>query len=831
MKKRSYSNKNRIPTVETVTVLADPDYGLTAEQVDERLKNGLANYSVKSPSKSIPEIIKDNLFTYFNLIFAVLALLLIAVGSIQGLTFLPVVIANTLIGIYQEIRAKIVLDKLNVLSAPKTIAIRDGSKTSIPSEKLVRDDIVELTAGNQIAADAVVVSGDVSVNEALLTGEADEVAKKNGDDLKSGSFVVSGSCRARLEKVGADSYISKLTIQAKTMKDGEQSEMIRSLNDLLRLIGMIIIPIGLILFIQSYFFGGADLKESMTSMVAAVLGMIPEGLYLLTSIALFVSVVRLAEERVLAHDMKCIETLARVDVLCVDKTGTITDNTMTVDKLIAADDTLEGNEKLARLVGDLTSAMENDNITMGALKKTFDRSNARKAVSFTPFSSRNKYSSAAFEDGSYVLGAPEFVLRDDYKNYQEQIEQYSARGYRVLVFAAYPGKPDGGPLTGKADYLGMILMSNPIRKEAPDTFRYFREQGVDIKVISGDNPVTVSEVAKKAGIAGSEHYVDASKILPEDNLGKILVENTVFGRVTPEQKREFVHALKQAGKTVAMTGDGVNDVLALKDSDCSIAMASGSQAATQVSQLVLLDSDFAKMPSVVQEGRRVVNNIQRSASLFLTKNIFSFLLAILFILCSINYPLQPSQISLISAFTIGIPGFFLALLPNRKIIKGNFLSNVMMMSIPAGFTDFVLIGLFVIVGNIAGMNSDEISTASTIIIAAVGFMFLFRISRPMDFVKFVIWTFCLVCIILCGYYFNNIFMITLHLAKNTFTLMVVFIILIEPVFRYNLWLTEKFGNFMMHKIRDAISSSSWLQNKLSQKTGQSGSSDSSDPEQ
>ena len=722
--------EKRIPTTRY-----NPDYkvGLTAQQVQEHRLHGWVNRAVDPPSKTTKEIIHENVFTYFNLIFLVLAILLCLVGSFRDLTFLPVIIANTLIGIIQEVRAKKVLDNLTMLNAPKATVVRDGKRSLIDAEELVVDDIVIFKAGAQVCADAQVCAGEVQVNESLLTGESDEITKHAGDQLMSGSFIISGQCHARLDKVGEDSYISKLTLEAKEMQNGEQSEMIRSLDKLVKCVGVAIIPIGIILVAQSLVFQNASFHSSVTSMVAAVIGMIPEGLYLLASVALAVSSIRLAQQKVLLHDMKCIETLARVDVLCVDKTGTITENTMKVQELIPTEqyDT-EKMGSLRLMVGDFVSAMTNDNITMAAMKEYFTHSSGAKAISKTGFSSATKYSSATFEDKTYVLGAPEFVLLDDYEQHKEKITELASTGARVLVFGTYAAEIDGKALTEPVTPLGYILLANPIREAAKETFQYFAEQGVEVKVISGDNPVTVSKVAKTAGIKNAENYVDASSLETEEDIKKAILEKTVFGRVTPNQKRQFVQALKEAGKTVAMTGDGVNDVLALKDADCSIAMASGSEAAAQASQIVLLESDFSCMPQVVLEGRRVVNNIQRSASLFLVKNIFSFLLSLFSVVFMFTYPLEPSQVSLISMFTIGIPAFFLALEPNKNIIKGHFLTNVFLKALPAALTDALAVGALVVFGKTFGVGEQDISTAATMLLAIVGFMILYKISAPMN---------------------------------------------------------------------------------------------------
>lgn len=780
--------EKRIPTTR---YRPDHQTGLTAQQVQEHRMHGWTNQPVDPPSKTTKEIIQENVFTYFNLIFLVLAVLLCLVGSFRDLTFLPVIVLNTLIGIIQETRAKKVLDNLTMLNAPHAMVIRDGKKSQINAEDLVIDDIVIFEAGNQVCADAEVCAGEVQVNESLLTGESDEITKRKGDQLMSGSFIVSGQCHARLDKVGADSYISRLTLEAKAMQNTEQSEMIRSLDKLVKWVGVAIIPIGIILFIQAFVFQGEGFRSSVTSMIAAVIGMIPEGLYLLASVALAVSSIRLAQKKVLLHDMKCIETLARVNVLCVDKTGTITENTMEVQDVIPTKEYEEGELRpLSELLGDFTAAQSSDNITMEAMKRYFKIASGKKAVAKTGFSSASKYSSVTFEEASYVLGAPEFVLKEQYENYEEAISAHASKGARVLVFGTAKEEPDGKPLKEAVTPLAYVLLANPIRQEAKETFTYFAEQGVEVKVISGDNPLTVSEVAKEAGIAGAERYVDASTLHTEEEMRAAVLNNAVFGRVTPNQKRKFVQILKEEGKTVAMTGDGVNDVLALKDADCSIAMASGSDAAAQASQLVLLESDFSCMPEVVLEGRRVVNNIQRSASLFLVKNIFSFLLSLVSFVFMFTYPLEPSQISLISMFTIGVPAFFLALEPNKNIIKGHFLTNVFLKALPAALTDVLAVGALVIFGRTFGVSSADISTAATMLLSIVGFMILYTISAPMNVLRGVILGGCIVGLLFCSIFLNDLFAIT-GMTRKCVMLFVVFAIATEPVLRYLTWLIGK----------------------------------------
>ena len=781
----------------------DPRKGLSPEQVTQRFEEGYSNIPVDPPSKSVKQIIHDNVFTYFNYIFAVLAVLLIVVGSFKNLTFLPIIIANTLIGIIQEIRSKKVLDNLTVLHAPKAHVIRGGKEIEISADELVLDDVVIFSAGGQIPADGTVLAGEVQANESLITGESDEITKLRGDQLLSGSFVVSGRCLARMDAVGEDSYISKLTLEAKAVTDVGDSEMMRSLKRLVKWVGIMIIPIGLILVGEQCLVEHEPFRDSVISMVAAVIGMIPEGLYLLASVALVVSVMRLAKKKVLVHEMSCIETLARVDVLCVDKTGTITENTMEVNALITLSAYKPDEmQPLEILLGDFAHNMSKDNITMAALQNYFKKNTHIRASSVAGFSSATKYSSATLNSVTYVLGAPEFVLRQQYGKEQTEIEKYSSQGFRVLVFGKYHGKvKKGQPLTEAVDAYALVLMANPIRKEAPTTFAYFEEQGVDIKVISGDNPVTVCEIAKKAGITGAENYIDASTLNTLDDMADAMLHYTVFGRVTPNQKRQFVEVLKQQGHTVAMTGDGVNDVLALKDADCSIAMASGSDAAAQASQLVLLESNFGCMPEVVLEGRRVVNNIQRSSSLFLVKNIFSLLMALFSMITLNSYPLTPSQISMVSMFTIGIPAFFLALEPNKNRITGHFLTNVLLTALPAGLTNFIVVGSMVTFGHVFGVDSTDVSTASALLLAVVGLLILFRISKPMNMLRLSVWICMIIGLLVSIIFFHDLFGIT-AISLKCGMLLVVFSIVTEPIFRYLTLLIEmlqRFYKYMHHR--------------------------------
>lgn len=778
--------------------------GLTDEEVRQRVEEGLTNRADISTDKTTKEIVISNVFTYFNLIFLVITILLIMVGSFRNLTFLPIIIGNTVIGIVQEIRAKKTLEKMSLLNAPRADVIRNGSVKQISTEELVKDDVILLTAGKQICADAVVISGNIQVNESLLTGEADEVEKTEGSTLMSGSFVVSGECYARLEKVGNESYISKLSLEAKSMGGKEQSEMIRSINLIVKWVGIVIIPIGLILFWQSHFVNGESITKSVTSTVAAIIGMIPEGLYLLTTVALALSTMKLARKKVLLHDMKSIETLARVDVLCVDKTGTITEPDMKLKEIFlcknsGADGTQTALtlDELKSLILDYANASVDNNATMLALKAyaADDLTNNtsalhRTAVSQQAFSSSLKYGSITFSDGTYLLGAPEFIMHEDFARIEEEIIPYADKGDRVLLFARYDGENVENGINGSVTPLGFVALANPIRENAVKTFEYFKSQGVAIKVISGDNPRTVSRIAIQAGIESAESFVDAATLDTEDKIADAVNKYTVFGRVTPKQKKQLVKALQAKGHTVAMTGDGVNDILAMKDADCSVAMASGSEAAAQAAQVVLLDSDFAHMPDVVYEGRRVVNNIQRSASLFLVKNIFSLLLSLFSVILMVTYPLEPAQVSLISMFTIGVPGFLLALEQNKDRIKGHFITNVMLKALPGGLTDVIAVGALVVCGEVFCISDASIGTIATLVLSVVGFMILFKISEPLNGMKYAVIIGNIAGLVFSGFFLKKLFALT-DLSNICILLMIVFGFAAESLFRNLTLLVEK----------------------------------------
>lgn len=710
--------------------------GLSDSEVNERIRAGLDNREIDPPTKTVGQIIMSNTLTYFNLVFTVLAVGICISGSLKNLTFMIVVLANTFIGIFQELKSKRTLDKMALLTARKCTVVRNSAEVEVDVHKTVRDDIALFTAGSQIYADAVIVSGDCVANEALITGEADEIKKSVGDSLVSGSFVMSGRCLARLTAVGEESFASKLTIEAKKTKNRGKSEMMLSLTKLVKWIGITLIPLGTLMLIKEISWLGLGYREGIISTVGALVGMIPEGLYLLTSLALLASILRLAGKKTLVHEMSCIETLARVDTLCVDKTGTITENKMAVEDVVALNPAKISGKQIASIMSDYVYAHQADNDTMIALKKYFTGNATHRATQVYPFTSSKKYGAAVFSpDITYVLGAPDVVLGENYAKYAPVVDKYSEKGCRVLLLACFEGDISVGISAGRVMPVALVLLANKIRENARETFGFFASQGVNIKVISGDNALAVSQVARRAGIAGAEHFVDARTLDTDQKIVAAADRYTVFGRVTPEQKKKLVRALRNAGHTVAMTGDGVNDVLALKEADCSVAMASGSDIAAQASHIVLLNSDFASMPSVVMEGRRVINNIERSAALFITKNIFSFVLAVITLFFTLPYPLEPSQLSLISALTIGVPSFILALEPNESIVKGHFMKNVLYRALPASLTNlFMVIGvlLFYVAFDIP---KDEMSTCCAMIMALVGMLMLFKTSIPFNNVR------------------------------------------------------------------------------------------------
>ncbi|MBQ3099948.1 MAG: HAD-IC family P-type ATPase [Clostridia bacterium] len=764
--------------------------GLSAAEAAARFAAGKSNKPVEPPSKTVKQIILSNLLTYFNLIFFIIAFALIIFGRFSDLTFLFVIVINTVIGILQEIKSKNTLDKLSLLTAPTATVLRENALYKIPVDELVIDDIVSLTSGSQICADAVVVNGEITVNEALVTGESDEITKKAGESLLSGSFVVSGKCLAQLTAVGADSFVSKLTLDAKKMKKKSKSAgMMRSLTRLVQVIGVIIVPIAVFLMITAIR-AGESWGDAVSSTAGALIGMIPEGLYLLVSIALAVSVMRLAKKKTLVHELGCIETLARVDMLCVDKTGTITDSRMKVLDIMP----ISSNVSIKSLEDKLCALISNldpDNDTMKALHERFMRIDTEKASKVIPFSSKYKYSAATVGKSNYVIGAPEFILGKRFNTLSDLINEQTVGGCRVLLFASYDADLQSGSLIPeRVNPIGIVKLINPVRENAAETFRYFTQQGVCVKVISGDNPRTASEAAISAAIPNAERYVDLSSLKTDREVEEAALKYTVFGRVTPDRKRILVRALKNAGHTVAMTGDGVNDVLALKEADCSIAMASGSDVASQVSNLVLLDSDFAALPSVVDEGRRVINNIERSASLFLVKNIFSLVFAVISILANFTYPISPANLTLVNLVTIGIPSFVLALEPNHAPVTGKFLRNVLYRAFPAGFGDiFMLIGvtLFKMAFDIP---DKETSTVCIVLIGFIGLIMLYFVCRPFNALRITIMI-SMPTLFIIGLFVIPEFFSVSPLSFGSSLVLGVFMLLAVPVMFVNRFIFER----------------------------------------
>lgn len=705
--------------------------GLTNEQVQERIAEGKVNFNENPNTRTYKQIVKENTLTFFNFLNAVLLVLVLFVGSYKNSMFVGIIIINTVIGIIQEIRAKKTIDKLAILTESKAVVLRDGKKWSISTEKLVLDDLIYLKTGEQIPADCRIIEGNLEVNESLLTGEADNLGKGEGDELFSGSFVTAGEACCQIIHVGKDNYASQITSEAKEFKR-HNSELRNSLNAILKVISIIIVPLGLLLFYKQFYIAGDSVKDSVVSTVAAVLGMIPEGLVLLTSVALTLGALTLAKKKTLVQELYCIETLARVDTLCLDKTGTITEGTMCVERVdvydpnwreselaetvleedtavLAEDETLEegvaekeiseknlpevsetekeSEKEIGRIMGNLMAVLKDQNATADALRKYFAVKKDMVPTNVIPFSSDRKYSGASFkEQGTYLMGAAQFLFPEGDEALVEKCGQYAEQGFRVLVLAHSPNESVGTELPSGLVPEALLILTDVIRKEAPDTLRFFDSQGVDLKVISGDDPVTVASIAKRAGLKNAEQYVDATTIATQEEMDEAVANYSVFGRVTPQQKKAMVLSLKKQGHTVAMTGDGVNDVLALKEADCSIAMAEGSDAAKNIANVVLLDSNFAAMPHIVNQGRRVVNNIRTAASMFLIKTIFSVLLSLITIFFGEAYPFEPIQMSLISACAVGIPTFLLAQENNYQKIGHTFLRHVFMNAFPAAVT-------------------------------------------------------------------------------------------------------------------------------------------------
>ncbi|MCI8372308.1 MAG: HAD-IC family P-type ATPase [Lachnospiraceae bacterium] len=729
--------------------------GLTSKEVEERIKNGQVNHDAGLKTKTVGQIVLENSCTLFNLVNVLLAVCLFLVQSYRNMLFIGVVLSNLLIGIVQELRAKYVMDKLSLLAEAHVPVVRDGREQEVSLHEIVKDDLIHLKSGMQICADAVVVEGECEVNESLLTGESVSIGKQKGDSLLSGSFLVSGSVYAKVQKVGEESYVNQIASSAKYMKK-VNSEIKSSVMKIIKMVSIAIFPTAILLFLNQMTLNGASLQNAVVNTVAALLGMIPEGLVLLTSVVMAVSVVRLARKKTLVQQMYCVETLARVDVFCLDKTGTLTEGTMRLVESEALSE-LEFDEALAELMG----AMKEGNATFEAINQCYHKEEwtVKEVI---PFSSERKWSGAVFENqGIYVLGAPEFVLSSIEPDLQQLIENHTANGERVLLFAHTNQQIRDKKLPDTMLPLAFLYIEDIIKESAPKTIAYLKKQNVELKIISGDNPKAVSDIARRVGIANAEHYVDCSVLENEKQLKKAAETNTVFGRVSPQQKQLLVQTLKKK-HTVAMTGDGVNDVLALKESDCSIAMQNGSEAARNVSDVVLLNSDFVSIPAMIAEGRRAINNLQRSSSLFLVKTVFSVILALIFCFLNRKYPYQPIQMSLISSICIGIPSFILALEPNYDRVTPGFLRKVFRIALPGGLLMAINILVCVALGNILHITAGQVSTLTTIMAGCVFAVILFKICYPFDWLRRVLYIglivlFCLaVCFAGPVFYFKKL---------------------------------------------------------------------------
>lgn len=754
---------------------ADYRKGLSSEQVNERINNNLVNYNDQPPTKTVKQIIMNNFFTYFNFINLVLGSAIIAAGiyggeiweSIKNCTFMGVIIFNSIISIIQEIISKKTIDKLSVLAASKVTTIRNGQEVELGIEEIVLDDVVKLDLGDQVVTDSVILNGSVEVNESFLTGEVDPILKKQGDTILSGSFIVSGSAYARVDHIGHDNYISKISCEAKYEKR-VNSVIMNSFEKILKILSVVIVPVGIMLLINQLRVTNYDVTSSIFNTVAALIGMIPEGLLLLTSSVMAVSVVRLGKYNVLVQQLYCIETLARVDVICLDKTGTITEGSMELTEVICEDGV--SKEGLDEVLSNVCYAFDNSNATLDAIRDKYVTRGIWTVSEKQEFSSSRKFSAVSFENrGSYYLGAPEFVLKSDFAKYQKKVESYS--DYRVLVVAYNEGVLSEVPNGLKV--LGFLLIQDKIRKEAPDTLRYFKEQGVKVKIISGDNFVTVCNIAKRAGLENAKG-MDAT-LLNDNNIKESLEKYDVFGRVTPDQKKKIIETLQNNGHTVAMTGDGVNDVLALKKADCSIAMASGSDAAKNVSQLVLLDSNFASMPKVVAEGRRTINNVERSASLLLIKTIFTAILVVICIFMKSEYFYMPIHLSLITTCTISIPSFILALEPNHERVRGNFMLKVVSKSFPAALTVVFNVVMIVLYKNYFDISENITSTLIVMMTATTGFIFLYRLCKPFNLLRGGLLVFLISLFVFMLLKYNDFFDLS-QVNSGTMLLYVVFAI-------------------------------------------------------
>lgn len=770
--------------------------GLTNEQVKKRIEQNLVNYDTSVKTKRIPDIIKGNLFTLFNLLNLILALAVFLVKSYKNLLFLGVVISNIIISTIQEIHAKKTIDKLSLIAATKVKVIRNGIAKDIKINEVVLDDIIKLSQGNQVVTDVVVMNGECEVNEAFITGESDPVLKKKGDMILSGSFVVGGKVTAKVEHIGVDNYTSSISSGAGYIKK-TNSEILKALNKVIKYVSIAIIPISLLLFNNQLHIDNNTLQNAVINTVAALIGMIPEGLILLTSTVFAVSAIRLSKYNVLVQQLYCSETLARVDVLCLDKTGTITEGSMEVYDVIEL--RKNTSEEINDMLCALCNTLDDDNATFRAIHKLFNIEVEYNTKQIIPFSSQRKWSGAFFEHkGLYVIGAPDVVLKDPSISVKNKIDEYSKEN-RVIVFAKSKEIYNGKTLPDKMTPLALILIRDKVRKNAIDTINYFKEQGVELKIISGDNVITVSNIARRVYMDNYDKYIDARKLTNYNEIKDAVEKYSIFGRVSPFQKKEIIKALKENGHIVAMTGDGVNDCLALKEADCSIALSSGSDAARNVSELVLLDSNFDSMPKIVAEGRRTINNIERSATLFLVKTIYASLLAVIFVFVSMNYPFQPIQLTLTSIVTIGIPSFVLALERNNNRIKGNFLINVISKAIPTALTIVTNILIVMLASFIFKIEPTETSTLCVILTGYTGFILLYRLCTPFNFIRKILFGSMVILFLVGIIGLNTLFSLTM-LSPYMIFLMLLLMAISVYLFSVITAFTTKYIKKYKHKL-------------------------------
>lgn len=776
--------------------LTSIDTGLSAVEVNLRKDKGLVNAVDNTSSKTIKEIILSNLMTVFNGINIAIAIWLLSIGSFRNITFLSVILLNIVIGIIQEINAKRTIEKLSIISAPVVDVFRDGLILQISAQQVVLDDLISLSLGKQVIADSIISKGEVEVNESLLTGESDPVTKGPGDVLYSGSFIVSGECLAQVTKVGKDNYIQKLVTQAKKYKK-PNSEIMRSIRLLIRVLTVIVVLMGTTLFIYHFLIEQLSYNESVVATSGAIIGMIPSGLVLLTSVSLAYGVITLGKNNTLVQDLYCIEMLARVDTLCLDKTGTITDGTMKVKDVLEYEN--QTGLTVKQIISVIQGIFKENNPTAIALQKRFGKTAKTEPTAIIPFSSARKFSAVSFKDikSTFIIGAPEFIFKNRYHEIQADVEKFAGLGYRVLLLAVTDEMIPKNQILDETKFkaLALISIEDTIRKDASETINYFKQSGVDVKVISGDNPLTVSKIAKRVGINNADNYISLFEKTDEELEG-LAYRYSVFGRVNPTQKRKLIQIFKSNKSVVAMTGDGVNDILALKEADISIAMANGSEAVRSISHLVLLDSNFSSMPKVVKEGRRVVNNIQRVAALYLTKTLFSILISLLVLGLRTQYPIQTIQLFFYDFLVIGVPALYLAIEPNNNLIKGKFLVNIISSAIPGGLLVVFNYFIIVIVGRQLNLTYSEISTTTVLMTTYVGLLVLYRIVKPFNLGRRVLFITMVVIFLIAILTISEFFYFVPLSTAN--------ILLITVIIQYSLFVLPSLV-FVSQKMRDLVS--------------------------